>query len=57
MHCRRKFVDALEVVDTKDLTDAQILSLPETKGILLAGEIYNADEPLKMLSAQERVPL
>lgn len=55
MHCRRKFVDALEVVDTKDLTDAQILSLPETKGILLAGEIYNADEPLKMLSAQERL--
>ena len=54
MHCRRKFVEALAVLNTKGLTDEQILSLPETQGILLAGEIYDADEPLKALNAQER---
>ena len=55
MHCRRKFVEALAVLNTKGLTDEQILSLPETRGILLSGEIYDADEPLKTLSASERL--
>ena len=55
MHCRRRFVEALALLDLKGLTQDQILELPETSAIALIGEIYNADEPLKGLSCSERL--
>lgn len=54
MHARRRFVDALSVLSPRGLTEEQLRQLPEVKGITLIGEIYHADEPLKVLSAAER---
>lgn len=54
MHARRRFVDALSVLSPKGLTQEELLRLPEAKGITLIGEIYHADEPLKILSAADR---
>ena len=54
MHARRRFVDALSVLSPKGLTQEQLHQLPEVKGITLIGEIYHADEPLKVLSAADR---
>lgn len=55
MHARRRFVDALSVLSTKGMTQEQLLLLPEVQGISLVGEIYHADEPLKSLSAADRL--
>lgn len=55
MHSRRRFVDALSVLSTKGLTEKQFRELPEVRGITLVGDIYQADEPLKPLSADERL--
>ena len=55
MHSRRRFVDALSVLSTKGLTEEQVGELPEVKGITLIGDIYRADEPLKLLPAEERL--
>lgn len=54
MHARRRFVDALSVLSPRGLTEEHLLQLPEVKGITLIGEIYHADEPLKVLSAADR---
>lgn len=54
MHCRRRFVQAILVLGRKQ-TDEKIYSeLPEVKARMLIDEIYEADTPLKDLSAEER---
>lgn len=55
MHSRRRFVDALSVLSAKGLTEEQLRELPEVRGITLIGDIYQADEPLKLLPADERL--
>jgi len=37
------------------MSDAEIRVLPETKALILIGRIYDADEELKTLSAEERL--
>jgi len=54
MHLRRRFVKSLSLIDTKGLDYETIEALPETKVLKLIGKIYDEDEPLKTLSAEER---
>lgn len=55
MHARRRYAKAFDLLDTSSLTDEQIHQLPEIKGLDLIGEIYQADEALKELDAEERL--
>ena len=55
MHCRRRFVEALLVLNLKGLTDEQVVSLPEAQAVLLIREIYLAENLLKDLSPEERL--
>ena len=55
MHCRRRFVEAILILNLKGMTDEQILALPEAKAILLIREIYLAEGQLKNLSPEERL--
>ena len=55
MHCRRRFVEALLILNLKGLTDEQILDLPEAQAILLIRKIYLAEGQLKNLSPEERL--
>ena len=55
MHMRRRYVQSLALVDKSKLSDADILELPETKALMLISRIYDADEVLKSLSAEERL--
>ena len=55
MHCRRRFVEALLVLNLKGLTDEQIRNLPEAQAILLIREIYLAEDTLKEPSPDERL--
>ena len=55
MHARRRFVEAMLVLNIKGLTDEQVLMLPEAQAILLIREIYLAETPLKSLSPEERL--
>lgn len=55
MHCRRRFVEALLILNLKGLADEQIRNLPETRAILLIREIYLAEGQLKDLSPKERL--
>ena len=55
MHCRRRYVEALLVLNLKGLTDEQILSLPEARAILLIRDIYVAEGQLKGLDPAERL--
>ena len=50
MHCRRYFAIAFFVHDFKDLSDQQILELPETTAILKIKEIYSEENKLKGLN-------
>ncbi len=54
MHMRRRFVESLSLIDKSKLDDDAVSQLPEAKALALIGEIYNADEPLKSLSAEDR---
>ena len=54
MHARRRFVVALLVMDLRNMTLQQIRELPEFKAQTLIDEIYQADEPLKKVSLEER---
>lgn len=53
MHCRRRFVEAILILNLKGMADEQILALPEAKAILLIREIYLAEGQLKDLSPEE----
>ena len=55
MHMRRRYVQSLALVDKSKMSDADILDLPETKALMLISRIYDADEALKSLSAEERL--
>jgi len=55
MHCRRRFVEAILILNLKGLTDEQILDLPEARAILLIREIYLAEGQLKDLLPEERL--
>ena len=55
MHCRRRFVEAILILNLKGLTDEQILDLPEAQVILLIRKIYLAEDQLKDLSPEERL--
>lgn len=54
MHARRRFADALSLVNKSGMTQEQLEELPETKALLLLGRIFDADGALKALSAEER---
>lgn len=54
MHLRRRFVKSLSLINTKGLDYETIEALPETKVLKMIGRIYDEDEPLKTLSADER---
>lgn len=53
-HMRRRYVKALELIDKSGLSAEVIEQLPETQALIMIGKIYDADEPLKTLSAEER---
>ena len=54
MHLRRRFVKAFMVLDKKGLTIEQLGETIEEKAISLIGQIYQAENPLKELSPEER---
>jgi len=54
-HMRRRYVQSLALVDKSKMSDADILNLPETQALMLISRIYDADESLKSLSAEERL--
>ena len=47
MHARRRFVDALALVNTDGMDPGIIYDLPEMKAVILINRVYEADEPLK----------
>lgn len=57
MHCRRYFAEAFFVNDVAELSDEQLLELPETKALMLIREIYHEENQLKGLSAEDRTAL
>lgn len=54
MHMRRRFVDALTLMDRSGMDENEVAELPAAKALAIIGEIYDADEPLKSLTADER---
>lgn len=54
MHLRRRFIKSLSLINTKSLDNDAIEALHETKVLKLIGRIYDEDEPLKTLSADNR---
>ncbi len=54
MHLRRRMVESLSLIDLSSLDEDAIASLPETQALILIGKIYDADEKLKTLTADER---
>ena len=57
MHLRRRFFQSLLLADKNNLSQEQLDELPESVALSIIGEIYNADEKLKTLSAEERKQL
>lgn len=55
MHARRRWAEALSLVDRKKLTEEQIGSLPESRALALIGAIYMAEGRLKTLTPCERL--
>ncbi|MBE5860737.1 MAG: IS66 family transposase [Butyrivibrio sp.] len=55
MHCRRYFAIALFVNDLKGLTDEQILEMPEVKVLMLIREVYEEENRLKNMTADDRL--
>ena len=55
MHCRRRLVEAALVLKVKGLSEEQVGQLPEIQAIFLIRDIYLAENPLKELSASERL--
>ena len=55
-HCRRRFVEAILVMRLrKGMTVEELMEIPEYRCILMIAEIYKVDEPLKQLTAEERL--
>ena len=55
MHCRRRLVEAALILNVKGMPDEQVRMLPEIQAIFLIRDIYLAENPLKELSASERL--
>ncbi|MCD8301240.1 MAG: IS66 family transposase, partial [Clostridiales bacterium] len=54
MHLRRRFVQSLDLIDLSMLDEETKAELPEAKALHYIQDIYNANEPLKTLTAEER---
>lgn len=54
MHARRRYADALSLIDISELSAEQVSDLPETKALILLGKIFDADGELKNLPLEER---
>ena len=54
MHSRRRFADAFALKKLENLTEEQIEALPEAQAINLIAAIYQAENELTNLNAQER---
>lgn len=54
MHVRRRFVDALNILDLKGLDPEKVMELPEMKAISLIGTLYYEEGKLADLSPDER---
>ena len=55
MHCRRYFAEAFFVRNVADMNDEELKSLPETKALLLIREVYQEENKLKEMTAEERL--
>jgi len=55
MHCRRRFAEAMEIIDIRSLSKKEIDALPEYRALTLLGKIYHAESELKSLDAKERL--
>ena len=55
MHCRRYFAEAFFVRNVADMDDEELKSLPETKALLLIREVYQEENKLKKMTAEERL--
>ena len=54
MHCRRYFAEAFFVNDVAELSDEQLLEMPETKALMLIRDIYHEENQLKDLNSDDR---
>ena len=54
MHCRRYFAEAFFVRNVVEMSDEELKNLPETTALLLIREIYQEENKLKELTADER---
>jgi len=55
MHCRRYFAEAFFVRNVAEMSDEELKSLPETKALLLIREVYQEENRLKEMTAEERL--
>lgn len=55
MHARRRFAEALEIINLGRLTKEQIEALPEHRALVLLGRIYKAEGELKSCTPEERL--
>jgi transposase len=54
MHCRRYFAEAFFVNDVAELSNEQLLELPETKALMLIRDIYHEENQLKDMNFEDR---
>ena len=54
MHCRRYFAEAFFVQDVAAMEDGELKALPETKALMLIRGIYQEENQLKEMAADER---
>lgn len=54
MHCRRYFAEAFFVQDVAAMSDEELTALPETRALLLIRGIYQEENKLKEITADER---
>ena len=54
MHLRRYFAQALFVNDVMNMTNEELMALPETQALLKIRDIYSKENELKELDADER---
>lgn len=55
MHCRRYFAEAFFVRNVAEMSDEELKSLPETKALLLIREVYQEENKVKEMTAEERL--
>ena len=55
MHCRRYFALSLFINDLKNMTEDEIMQMPEAKVLMLIREIYHEEMKLKNMTAEDRL--